>query len=83
MHSFDPDGLVEAALPYTLGPARWPSEAGGISLTRSVRSAESMPSWMHEATRDAFAVWSAVEGATFVLSFRFCIYRGDAHYTSP
>ena len=25
-----------------------------------------MPSWMHGATRDAFAAWSAVEGVTFV-----------------
>ena len=66
MHSFDLDGLVEAALPYALGPARWPSDAGGVSLTWSIRSAESMPSWMHDATRDAFAAWSAVEGVTFV-----------------
>ena len=66
MHSIEPDGLVEVSLPYARGPGRWPSDAGGVSLTWSIRSAESMPSWMHGATRDAFAAWSAVEGVTFV-----------------
>ena len=66
MQSIDPDGLVEVSLPYARGPGRWPSEAGGVSLTWSIRSAESMPSWMHGATRDAFAAWSAVESVTFV-----------------